>query len=173
MMSESVAEFLTKKLKQLPSDTIETLKVLSCFGQVDMITIQVLDRGQFVLNMIESLESAMEVGFIDRAGPIFAFSHDMLQESACNLIPIDEKMALHKKLTMSLVQDAKIAENAEIYTLAVNQINTFQDLGGVLKPEDCCLFAQLNLVAGKYSMSTKNPTMRKVSSFMPQSKVFA
>ena len=155
MITESVAEFLTEKLKQLPSDVIKTLNVVSCFGQVTLSTVRLLDLGQFVTNMMESLEVAMEEGIIERAGPVFAFCHDMLQESTYNLIPIDERKALHKQIAMSLVQDPEVSENAEICTLAVDQINVFKVLGGVLRPTECSLFARLNLTAGKYYMSTK------------------
>ncbi|KAL7535348.1 hypothetical protein ACHAXR_006436, partial [Thalassiosira sp. AJA248-18] len=87
MISEGVAEFLTKKLKRLPNDVIETLKVASCFGQVNMSIIQLLDSGQFVPNMLGALDLAVTEGIVEKAGPIFAFSHDMLQESTYNLIP--------------------------------------------------------------------------------------
>ncbi|KAL7526826.1 hypothetical protein ACHAXR_001671, partial [Thalassiosira sp. AJA248-18] len=56
MISEGVAGFLTKKLKQLPNDVVEALKVASCFGQVNMSTIQLLDLGQFVPNMLGALD---------------------------------------------------------------------------------------------------------------------
>ena len=155
IMSENVAEFLTEKFQQLPSDVIEMLKVASCFGQVNMSTIHLLDLGQFVPNMLESLESAVKEGIIERAGPIFAFSHDMLQESSYSRIPTDERKNLHKKIAMSLVQDQNVAENPELCTLAVDQINLCISMNGVLNPAECRLFAQLNLAAGKHSMFTK------------------
>ena len=120
-----------------------------------MTIVQLLDLGQCVPNMLDSFESAMKEGIIEKAGPVFAFSHDMLQESTYNLIPIDERKALHKQIAMSLVQDPEVSENAEICTLAVDQINVFKVLGGVLRPAECSLFARLNLTAGKYYMSTK------------------
>ena len=39
--------------------------------------------------------------------------------------------------------------------LAVDQINLCISMNGVLNPAECRLFAQLNLAAGKHSMSTK------------------
>lgn len=53
VISEDVAGFLTKKLSLLPNDVRETLKVVSCFGQVNIATIKLLDQGQFVPNMIQ------------------------------------------------------------------------------------------------------------------------
>jgi len=156
MISEDVAEFMTKRLKQHPGVVIEALKVVSCFGQVNISTIQLLDLGQFVPNMLEALEVAETEGLLDRAGPVFAFSHDMLQESTYNLIQKDERKQLHKKVGMSLVQDMEdIADNADVCILAVDQINICKDLGGILRPAECFLFARLNLAAGKHFMSAE------------------
>ena len=156
MMPGGVVELLTRKLMQLPRDVIETLKVVSCFGQVNVSTIQLLNLGQFVPDMIEALESAVKEGIVEKAGPIFAFSHDMLQESTYNLIPMDEKKSLHKKIGKSLVQDPGIAHNAELCALAVDQINRCKDLDDILDPIERALFARLNLAAGKNSVATSS-----------------
>ncbi|KAL7524022.1 hypothetical protein ACHAXR_002790, partial [Thalassiosira sp. AJA248-18] len=156
MISEGVAEFLTKKLKQLPNDVIETLKVASCFGQVNMSTIQLFDSEQFLPNMLGALDLAVNKGIVEKAGPIFAFSHDMLQESTYNLIPMDDRSLFRKKIGMCLAQDPEVAENAELCTLAVDQINICkEDLDGILDPAECSLFARLNLAAGKHAMSIR------------------
>ncbi|KAL7531012.1 hypothetical protein ACHAXR_007019, partial [Thalassiosira sp. AJA248-18] len=159
MISEGVADFLTKKLKQLPNDVVETLKVASCFGQVNVSTIQLLDSGQFVPNMLGALDLAVKEGIVEKAGPIFAFTHDMLQESTYSLIPIDDRNLFHKKIGMCLVQNQnpeEVVENADLCTLAVDQINICkEDLDGILDPAECSLFALLNLAAGKHAMSTR------------------
>ena len=155
MMSDGVAELLTKNLKQLPSDVIEALKVASCFSQINMNIIKLLDFGQFIPNMHEALESAVKEGIMEKAGPVFAFSHDILQESTSSLIDPDERMLLHKKIAINLVyQDPNVAENAEVCTLAVEQCNICKD-AGILGPGERALFASLNLAAGKHLMSTK------------------
>jgi len=162
MITESVAEFLTEKLKQLPSDVIKTLNVVSCFGQVTLSTVRLLDLGQFVTNMMESLELAMEEGIIERAGPVFAFCHDMLQESTYNIMPISEKQMLHRKIALSLVKDQEVSgNNAAMFMLAADQIQVSKVLGGALSPSECSVFAQLNLTAGKHSMSLKKSNYKQ------------
>lgn len=155
-MSEGVVELLTRKLKQLPHNVTEALKVVSCFGQLNVSTIELLNSGQFVPDMHDALESAVAAGILERAGPLFAFSHDMLKESSYRLIPEDERLHLHKKIGTSLVQDQKVSDDAELCTLVVDQINICKDEEGILDPAQRTLFAKLNLAAGKHSMATSS-----------------
>merc|ERR1712194_803432 len=112
-ISEGVVELLMEKLEQLPEDVIETLKVASCFGyQINISTIQRLCN--LWPNMLNTLEAAVKEGIIEKAGPIFAFSHDMIQESTYCLIPVEERNPLHKKIGMNLVLDHDVAKNAEL-----------------------------------------------------------
>lgn len=62
----TVADFLVKKLKQLPSNVIEALKVASCFGLVNINIIKLLDVGQFIPNMGEALELAKNEGIMEQ-----------------------------------------------------------------------------------------------------------
>mmetsp|Transcript_26788 Transcript_26788/g.64273 ORF Transcript_26788/g.64273 Transcript_26788/m.64273 type:complete len:1395 (+) Transcript_26788:24-4208(+) len=166
MISEGVVEFLTKKLKQLPSDVIEALKVISCFGQVNVSTIHLLGFVDFVPNMLESLESAVKEGIVERSGPIFAFCHDMLQESTYSIIPPNERKPLHKMIGMNLViQDPQNANNPELCTLAVDQINICKDVDGILNHAERAFVASLNLTAGKHSMSTKKSNFQQAGGY--------
>ena len=129
MISESVAELLTKKLRGLPHDVIEALKVSALVGQMNASTMQILDPGQFVSIFWEVLDSAVGEGIIDkltvrpngRSGVLnwnmectFTFSHDMLQESIYNLISTDKRILLHKKIRHNLMQYFDIIHNAEL-----------------------------------------------------------
>ena len=146
-MPEGVAELLTKKLKDLPSETISALQVMSCFGySINLSAIQVLDC---VPNMLEALEVALVEGIIDKSGPVYAFSHDMLLESSYKLILADEKKQLHKNIALCLIQDTIVTDDAELCTLACDQVNVCMD---VLNPVEKVKFASLNLAAGKHSM---------------------
>ena len=156
MISEGVVELLTRKLRQLPHDLIETLKVVACIGQINVATIKLLDLGQFVPDMLEALESATKEGIVERAGPIFAFTHDLLQESTLNLIPEYEKLLLRKQIGKSLVQVPDVANYAGLCTLAVDQINMCKDIDGMMDPVERALFAQLNLAAGKHAIAASS-----------------
>ena len=156
MISEGVAELLTRKLQQLHRDVIIALKVVSCIGLIDVATIKLLDCGQFVPDMFNSLDSAVQEGIVDRAGPIFAFTHDLLQESTLNLMQERERNLLRKQIGKSLVMHPMIADNAAICCLAVQQINMCKDVDSMLDDSERALFARLNLAAGKHSFSASS-----------------
>ena len=158
MISDGVVDLLKGKLRQLPPHVVETLKIVACFGhQVSVPTLRLLDLGQFpVTNMLEALDIAKREGIVDRAGPVYAWQHDLLQESTYQLISQGDKYALHKKIGMSLAADPAVAGNAELCTLAVDQINICKDAAGMLGPMERNLFARLNLAAGRHSIAASS-----------------
>jgi len=152
---EGVVELPTRKLVHLPNDVIETLKIASCFGfQISVSTIRLLDLGQFVPNMMEALDLAAKEGIVKMVGQhSYTFSHDMLQESTYNLIPVNERRPLHKVIGTCLIPpDLESTHSFELCILAVGQINLCKDSDGILDPVERATFARLNLAAGKHSM---------------------
>jgi predicted ATPase len=111
--------------------------------------------------MIQALDLAMKEGIIEKAGPVYTFSHDLLQESTYRLIPAHERNLMHKKIGASLVRNTQNAENSELCILAVDQINTSINLEGKLDPAERLLFARLNLVAGKHAMSARKSNYKQ------------
>jgi len=152
MISDSVVALLTRKLQQLPRDVLEALKVASCFGQISVSTIKMLDLGKLIPGMHKALGQAMKEGILEKAGPIFAFRHDMLQESTYNLILIDQRTPLHKKLATILVHAFEVSNNAELCTIAVDQIKMCKDVERNLTPSERALFARASNTAGKHAM---------------------
>eukprot|EP00578_Thalassiosira_sp_NH16_P017378 CAMPEP_0181111258 /NCGR_PEP_ID=MMETSP1071-20121207/19174_1 /TAXON_ID=35127 /ORGANISM="Thalassiosira sp., Strain NH16" /LENGTH=596 /DNA_ID=CAMNT_0023195129 /DNA_START=1 /DNA_END=1791 /DNA_ORIENTATION=- len=63
------------------------------------------------------------------------------------------------------LQDPEISQNAELCTLAVNQINICKDADGILDYSERALFARLNLAAGKHSMSTKKANYQQARGY--------
>mmetsp|Transcript_3115 Transcript_3115/g.6865 ORF Transcript_3115/g.6865 Transcript_3115/m.6865 type:complete len:754 (+) Transcript_3115:1916-4177(+) len=157
LISDSVAEFLTKKLKQLDTDVIVALKVAACIGvQVNTSIIQLLDLGQFVPNLLQAFESAVKEGVMEEAGNLYVFTHDMLKESSYNLMSIDERNCLHKMIATSLAQDPAVVKYSKRCILVVDQINVCKDVHGILDPIERTLFARLNLAAGKHSIASSS-----------------
>lgn len=154
MISDGVVELLTRKLRQLSPNVIEALQVVACIGQVNIDTLKLLDMGQLVPDIFEALELATREGIVERAGPIFAFTHHLLQESTLALIPDFLRNRIRKKIGLSLVQgNDEIAKNSELCILAVDQMNACKDVYGMLTDGEKELFAQLNLAAGKHSIA--------------------
>ena len=59
--------------------------------------------------MFDSLDSAVQEGIVDRAGPIFAFTHDLLQESTLNLMQERERNLLRKHSERALFARLNLA----------------------------------------------------------------
>lgn len=154
-ISEDVAEFIADGLQSLKPDIIDTLKVVSALGfQVDDAVIELLDSCQFVPGMKISLEMAMKEGILEKAGPIWAWSHDMLKEATYNLIPEADRKSLHKQIGVCLAASSEdVASKAAVCILSVDQINICQ---GTLNQLEKVLFARLNLAAGKHSMASSS-----------------
>jgi hypothetical protein len=54
------------------------------------------------------------------------------------------------RLGKNLVQVPEVADNGELCTLVVDQINMCKDMDGMLDPVERALFARLNLAADKH-----------------------
>ncbi len=149
MISEGVAELLARKLRQLPKDILQTLKICSCLGsQVNRSTIRRLDSGNLPFSLLESLDAAVNEGLMEKAFHLYRFVHDILKESVYNLIPESGRMNLHKKLGLTLIKYSE--DISEVASIAVDQINVCKDHVD-LSMEERSLFAQLNLNEGKKS----------------------
>ena len=151
LIPDGIAELLTKKLTQLPAETVEALKIVSCIGlQIDESIITILDEANMLpCSVQKSLSLAISEGVMNKIGSHYTFSHDMLRLSAYSLIAPNEREYLHKRIGTTL------AHNVELCALAVDQIN-MANVNGLLNPAERNWFARLNLEAGKHSIESSN-----------------
>ena len=73
VLSQSVAELFTFKLKQLPSDAVMGLQIFSIFGTyIDMR----------VISLLAALEAALKLGLVETTGAskAFQFAHDLITQ---------------------------------------------------------------------------------------------
>ncbi|KAL7532255.1 hypothetical protein ACHAXR_009447, partial [Thalassiosira sp. AJA248-18] len=90
MISDGVAKLLTSTFNLLPVPLMETLKVVSCFGnQIDNTTIELINSGHQVLpfDMQNELPLAVKEGILEKAGPLYAFAHDLIHQAIYDIIP--------------------------------------------------------------------------------------
>ena len=82
-MGDSVAELISRNFASLPSESQRMLHILACFGiQTDDTLLQIL--GKYKEGLVSSIGTFVEKGFLDRAGPIVIFAHDLIQQ-VCSL----------------------------------------------------------------------------------------
>ncbi|KAL7533851.1 hypothetical protein ACHAXR_005483 [Thalassiosira sp. AJA248-18] len=90
MISVGVAELLTSTFNLLPVPLIKTLKVLSCLGnQIEESTIHVMNSEHQVLpfDMQNELPLAVKEGILEKAGPLYAFTHVLIHQAMYELVP--------------------------------------------------------------------------------------
>lgn len=156
MISDGVVELLTSTLTELPPSLIKTLKITSCLGvQFERRTIEMLDEGNTVLqfNMMDELESGINEGLLENAGPIFQFTHDILQSTIYDSIPKANRTLLHKIIGKKLLESSVgRTEMDEIHILAADQINSFIKNSEPLDADERLQYANLNATAARISM---------------------
>ena len=115
-ISKSVAELLSYKLTTICPDVLSVTQVLSCFGS--HVDIEVLEAvkcydGGTGSTLMPALHSAVEEGLIEKAGPTYAFSHDVIRQTAFDLIPAADQGQLLQKLVSFLIPLCMQEERSE------------------------------------------------------------
>ncbi|KAL9181842.1 hypothetical protein ACHAXT_012185 [Thalassiosira profunda] len=109
---ENVAELIASNLSSMSPAMQRSLQILSLFGtQTDYSLLQLLEK--FQGGIVSSLDTFIEQGILDRAGPIFLFTHDLIQQAAFESIPLAERPKLRLLLGEFLGEKANIDISSE------------------------------------------------------------
>ena len=156
-ISSNVAELLSSKLSTLPPDILKSLQVLSCFGS--HVDVEVLEAvkcydGSPGTALMPSLLSAQNEGLIEKAGPTYTFTHDVIQKAAYGLIPESERMLFLQKLVSCLIPLCTQAGGSD--NLLFVTVDLIDRIGSGAISGDPKLYAQLNLEAGEKYMKASD-----------------
>ena len=155
MISDGAAELLTTTFSQLPSTLMQTLQVASCIGsQVEYSILDLLTFGHLLpVTMSIELERAVKEGIMEKAGPIFQFTHGIVRDTIYESMSPSYRRQLHIDIGMALLESA--ANNPAIHLLLAEQINKYcKDADLDLRERE--QYANLNATAAKYSNATSN-----------------
>ena len=146
-LSDNPVDLMINRLRRLPGEAQEALKLLACLGnQADFATLAKL-RGSSDEVVHATFRDAVRAGVaVPREGG-YRFFHDRVQEAAYALIPTERRPELHLRIGRVLVAETSQDRIADkIYDL-VNQLN----LGAALISEwpEKLRAAELNLIAGR------------------------
>jgi ATP-dependent RNA helicase DDX31/DBP7 len=98
-ISDSVAELLTFKLKDLPDHVLLALNVCSFFGiQIDKHTINFINDfdGTGSVDIVSGLKVALETGIVEMVGPTtFKFVHDLVSQVSACIYVVSSILCLH------------------------------------------------------------------------------
>jgi len=146
-VTASVVELLVGKLKELPADTQETLKVAACIGnQFDIATLTVVTAADddAILDHVQDMVAAGLIWERDDRG---FFVHDRVQEAAYALVPIEERDRLHLTIGRLLLQRHHASDDKQDPYRIVDQLN--HGLHLVEDEQERMQIARLNLQAAQ------------------------
>lgn len=165
-ISESVAGLLMRKLLNLDKSVLDCLIVASCFGsQINVPIIELLDGLRGVTNIGANLDRAVEEGILEKAGPLYMFSHNSLQRTVYEITPQNSRNQLHLDIGSTLISKSAGAPQEvieELFSVALSHINRSLPNGENgqaneinLSSSQRSVFAKLNLKAGQKAISNK------------------
>jgi predicted ATPase len=144
---DSVVELLVGKLKVLPADTQDTLKVAACIGnQFDIATLTVVTAGEDEA-ILDHLQEAVTAGLIWESGDHCHFVHDRVQEAAYTLVPQEDRDRTHLSIGRLLLQRQHGSDHEQDLYQVVDQLN--HGLHLVEDEQERMQLARLNLQAAR------------------------
>ncbi|KAL7542869.1 hypothetical protein ACHAXR_012176 [Thalassiosira sp. AJA248-18] len=165
-ISDGVAGLLLKKLLRVEKSILDSLIIASCFGsQMNTFVMELLNGMRGVADIVQNLDAAVNEGLLEKAGPLFMFAHDSIQQSVYELTPKDELIKLHVDIGLMLISKGAHASRdmiEEIFLFALSHINmalpkcTSSNTAIEFTPSQHIVFAKLNLKAGQKAVNGKS-----------------
>jgi len=144
---DSVVELLVGKLKDLPVDIQETLKVAACIGhRFDIATLTVVTAADGD-TILEHVHEAVAAGLILESSDQCFFVHDRVQEAAYALVPINERDRTHLTIGRHLLQIQHASDDEQNLYKTVDQLNHGLQL--IEDEKERLQIARLNLQAAR------------------------
>jgi predicted ATPase/serine phosphatase RsbU (regulator of sigma subunit)/tRNA A-37 threonylcarbamoyl transferase component Bud32 len=156
-MTSNVVDLMASKIKELPTQTLEVVKLASCLGNsFDLKTLSLIYQ-ESLLNTLDHLWQAIKEGLLEplnahykqreklknnEANPLFKFQHDRVQQAAYSLIAEANKAFLHWEIGHLLLEDLG---NNSLFDI-VDHLNLGLSLA---ENQNQYEIAQLNLRAGQ------------------------
>jgi predicted ATPase/signal transduction histidine kinase/tRNA A-37 threonylcarbamoyl transferase component Bud32 len=145
--TDNVVELMVSRLKRLPAQVQETVKLAACAGSV-------IDAGELALLRARSEEETRRdlwelarEGLLDRSGDTYRFSHDRVRQAAYALIPEDQRGEAHLTIGRLLLAHTPAGRLGERVFDLVSQLNRGASL--IEDGAERIRLAELDLLAGQ------------------------
>lgn len=168
-VTENVADFMSQKIQEFPPATLSLLKVAAAIGNT--FDIHLLARTLRIsfsqaitdlwLALQEEIISSQKNFYalerikamkVDTGIPILCtFQHDRIQQAAYQLIPPEERNALHYTIGRTLLFATPLEKRDEAIISIVNQLD--YGISFINNEKELIEFAQLNLQAAKKAVN--------------------
>ncbi|RKZ83317.1 MAG: hypothetical protein DRR19_19320, partial [Candidatus Parabeggiatoa sp. nov. 1] len=162
--TDNVVELMADKIKQLPPNTQQVLKLAACIGnQFDLATLAVVaeqTRQETAYQLREAIING-QLSIVNTQSPTeielstdnwsliteCKFVHDRIQQAAYSLIPKEQKQVVHQQIGQLLLQNTPLNEREQKIFAIVDQLNVSIELMAQQSERD--ELAELNLIAGR------------------------
>jgi predicted ATPase len=151
-VTDNVIEFIAGKIRTLPKETQELLRIASCAGIIifmDTFSIVVKKDAD---EIIEILKPAIDEGLVIKLESDLMFSHDRIRKAIYGTIEEGEKEKNHYDLGMALLSTTGENEIEDRIFPIVHQLNMAKRL--IKEPAERIELATLNLRAGLKSKNS-------------------
>ncbi len=162
-ITENVVELMIGKLRKLPEETQEVLRLSACLGnQFELNTLSLIYEKESY-GTFQDLLPAIREGMVQPnsgkdnidleliTAPLlilnYKFSHDRVQQAAYALIEDSQKQAVHLKIGRMLLERTPVEYRTERIFELVDHLNVGQGL--ITDEAEILELAKLNLEAGK------------------------
>jgi PAS domain S-box-containing protein len=168
-ITDNVVELMMGKIKSLPKDTQQILKLAACIGNRFSLDILSIVNEKSPIETSKQLWKAIQDGFIlptedkyklvqsfndtinDSSSSFFEtisykFLHDRIQHAAYSLIPINDRNKIHLNIGRLLIQNTSQPELEDNFFDIVNHLNL--GVGQMNSQTEKYELTKLNLIAG-------------------------
>ncbi|MDP1860770.1 MAG: AAA family ATPase [Gemmatimonadaceae bacterium] len=153
-MPSTVVALFSSKIEKLPQPTVDLLETAACMGN----TVAPDDLGRVrdlaLLEVFESLKSALGQGLIIENRGSLQFIHDRVQEAVLTAIPADRRRAIHwrvgRKLLAAVPAGADLEARSDLFAI-VSHLNLGRP--DHLVREEAWRLARINFHAGEKALN--------------------
>lgn len=150
--TDNIVDFMVAKLKKLPDETQQTMRLAACIGNQCDVQILTAIHDKPVESIHQDLRSALREGLMLRRGSSYKFLHDRIQQAAYLLIPEEQRGQVHLEIGRLLLSRVPEAEREDRLFDIVNHLNS--GLGLISDDQERYRLAALNLQAGRRAKSS-------------------
>jgi PAS domain S-box-containing protein len=159
-ITDNVVKLIVGKLKQLPEQTQQVLRLAACVGaEFDVTTLSAICERPAVeifaeLTTVIQSELILATSELDENLLIqnYKFSHDRVQQSAYVLIAQEQQQAVHLQIGYLLLQSNDLETSLNNLFEVVDHLNLGRNL--IIEQDERDRLARLNLIAGQKAKMT-------------------
>ncbi len=123
-ITDNVADLLEERLLSLDTDMKNVLTVAACVGGRFMPSELAMILGQSEEEVLQRLNDAVQLQFLEHNIGMYAFAHDRVQQAAYDLLSEETRHTIHLKIGRVLLKSAKKISSDELIFRVADHLNT-------------------------------------------------